>query len=134
MQFASATVLPRALKVTTELDVFEIISRAGLDAYLSASEIALHLHIENPDATTMLDCVMSLLTSYYVLKCSLVNRDNDQVERRYGLAPVCIFFTNNQDGMSLQPLLLLIQDKLIIMGTDQEIITDMNFVIINLLY
>nr|DAD41950.1 TPA_asm: hypothetical protein HUJ06_016273 [Nelumbo nucifera] len=32
MQLASASVLPMALKVTTELDVFEIISRAGPDA------------------------------------------------------------------------------------------------------
>nr|DAD41958.1 TPA_asm: hypothetical protein HUJ06_016281 [Nelumbo nucifera] len=112
MQLASASVLPMALKVTTELDVFEIISRAGPDAYLSASEIALHLHTENPDAATMLDRVLSLLTSYSVLKCSLVKRDNDQVERRYGLAPVCKFFTNSRDGVSLRPLLLLHQDKL----------------------
>nr|DAD41938.1 TPA_asm: hypothetical protein HUJ06_016261 [Nelumbo nucifera] len=104
MQLASASVLPIALKVTTELDVFEIISRAGPDAYLSASEIALHLHTENPDAATMLDRVLSLLTSYSVLKCSLVvKRDNDQVERRYDLAPVCKFFTNSQDGVSLRP-------------------------------
>nr|DAD41934.1 TPA_asm: hypothetical protein HUJ06_016257 [Nelumbo nucifera]DAD41940.1 TPA_asm: hypothetical protein HUJ06_016263 [Nelumbo nucifera]DAD41954.1 TPA_asm: hypothetical protein HUJ06_016277 [Nelumbo nucifera] len=52
----SASVLPMASKVATELDVLDIISRAGPGAYLSASEMALHLHTENPDAATMLDC------------------------------------------------------------------------------
>nr|DAD41941.1 TPA_asm: hypothetical protein HUJ06_016264 [Nelumbo nucifera] len=114
MQLATAVVFPMALKVATELDVFEIISRAGPDAYLSASEIAFHLRTENPDAATMLDRVLSLLTSYSVLKCSLVKRDNDQVERRYGLAPVCKFLTCNPNGISLVPLLLINHDKLIL--------------------
>ncbi|XP_010263004.1 PREDICTED: caffeic acid 3-O-methyltransferase-like [Nelumbo nucifera] len=111
MRLARASVLPMVLKAAIELDVLEIISSAGPDAYLSPSEIASQLQTYNPDASTMIDRMLRLLASCSVLNCSLVKRENGQVERCYGLAPVCKFLTRNQDGVSIAPLLLLLQDK-----------------------
>ncbi|XP_068634159.1 caffeic acid 3-O-methyltransferase-like [Aristolochia californica] len=112
MQLASLSVLPMALKATIELDVLEIIAKAGPGAYLSPSEIASQLPTQNPEASTMLDRILRLLASYSVLTCSLIDVPGG-VERRYGLAPVCKFLVKNQDGVSISPLVLMNQDKVL---------------------
>lgn len=113
MQLASASVVPMALKAAIELDVLEIIAKAGPGAHLSASEIASQLPTENPDAATMLDRILRLLASYSVLTCTLLTHDDGRVERLYGLAPVCKFLVKNQDNVSIAPLVLMNQDKVL---------------------
>lgn len=67
----------------------------------------------NPDAPTMLDRILRLLASYSILTCSPSNDKDGHVERLYGLAPVCKFLVKNQDNVSIAPLVLLNQDKVL---------------------
>jgi caffeic acid 3-O-methyltransferase len=110
MQLASASVLPMILKTSLELDLLEIMAKAGPGALLTPSEIASHLPTSNPDAPQMLDRILRLLATYSILTCSL---DDDTNERSYGLAPVCKFLTKNEDGVSLAALNLMNQDKVL---------------------
>ncbi|KAJ8626231.1 hypothetical protein MRB53_019538 [Persea americana] len=113
MQLASASVVPMALKAAIELDVLEIIAKAGPGAQLSPSHIVSQLPTQNPDAPTMLDRILRLLASYSILTCSLSNDKDGRVERLYGLAPVCKFLVKNQDNVSIAPLVLMNQDKVL---------------------
>ncbi|XP_077248352.1 caffeic acid 3-O-methyltransferase-like [Tasmannia lanceolata] len=113
MQLASASVLPMALKAAIELDLLEIIAKAGQGVHLSTSEIASHLPTQNPEAPTMLDRILRLLASYSILTCSIVRHDNGIVERLYGLAPISRFLVKNKDDVSVAPLLLMNQDKVL---------------------
>ncbi|CAN1161906.1 Caffeic acid 3-O-methyltransferase [Linum perenne] len=79
MQLASASVLPMVLKSALELDLLEIISKAGPGSYLSPSEIASHLPTNNPEAPVVLDRICRLLASYSVLTCSLRNSSDGTV-------------------------------------------------------
>ncbi|XP_057479512.1 caffeic acid 3-O-methyltransferase-like [Actinidia eriantha] len=111
LQLASASVLPMVLKSAIELDLLEIMARAGPGAYLSPLELAAQIHTTNPDAPVMIDRILRLLTSYSVLKCDLRDLPEGGVERLYGLEPVCKFLTRNADGVSMAPLALINPDK-----------------------
>ncbi|KAL6972202.1 Caffeic acid 3-O-methyltransferase 1 [Sarracenia purpurea var. burkii] len=116
MQLASASVLPMVLKSAIELDLLETMAKAAEGsgaAYISPSELAAKLPTKNPDAPVMLDRILRLLTSYSVLDCTLRSLPDGRVERLYGLAPVCKFLTRNADGVSIAPLLLMNQDKVL---------------------
>ncbi|KAL3524477.1 hypothetical protein ACH5RR_017311 [Cinchona calisaya] len=113
MQLASASVLPMVLKSAIELDLLELIAKAGPGAYLSPSELAAKLPTHNPEAPVMLDRILRLLASYSVLNCKLRTLADGSVERLYGLAPVCKFLTKNSDGVSMAALLLMNQDKVL---------------------
>uniref|UniRef100_UPI003D30D82D PaOMT9 n=1 Tax=Phellodendron amurense TaxID=68554 RepID=UPI003D30D82D len=107
MQLASAIVFPAVLQAVIELDVFEIINKAGPGAKLSASEIVAQFPTKNPEAAaTMLDRVLRLLVSYNVLYCSLVAG-----VRLYSLAPVSKYYVRNQNGVSLRPFMNFHLDK-----------------------
>ncbi|KAF9610610.1 hypothetical protein IFM89_023498 [Coptis chinensis] len=113
MQLASASVLPMVLRAAVELDVLEIIAKAGQGAYITPSEIASQLSTTNPHASVMLDRMLRLLASYKVLSCNLRTLEDGGVERLYGLAPVSKFLTKNEDGVSMAPLVLMNQDKVL---------------------
>ncbi|KAL9261309.1 Caffeic acid 3-O-methyltransferase-like protein [Drosera capensis] len=114
MAITSGSVPPMVLKAMIELDVLEIIKRAGPGAYLSPEEIAGQLPTSNPVAATMLDRMLRLLASYSILSYSLKELPDGRVQRRYGLAPVCEFLTKNEDGVSLAALSLMNQDKVLL--------------------
>ncbi|KAF8393011.1 hypothetical protein HHK36_021252 [Tetracentron sinense] len=62
-------VLPMVMRTVIELEVLEIISRAGTGALVSASEIASKLPTQNPDAPSMVDRLLRFLaTPSYNLK------------------------------------------------------------------
>ncbi|KAK8586036.1 hypothetical protein V6N13_130562 [Hibiscus sabdariffa] len=113
MQLASASVLPMVLKSAIELDLLEIMAKAGPGASLSPKEVASKLPTTNPDAPVMLDRILRLLASYSILTCSLRNLPDGKVERLYGLGPVCKFLTKNEDGVTLSALSLMNQDKVL---------------------
>ena len=114
LAMGTGSVPSMVLKAVIELDVFEIMKRAGLGAHLSAAEIAAQLPTKNPDAGTMLDRMLRVLASYEVLSCSNRSLPDGHVERLYGLTSVSQFFTKSEDGASLAALSLLIQDKVFI--------------------
>lgn len=113
MQLASASVLPMVLKSAIELDLLEIIAKAGPGAYLSPAEIASQLPTKNPDAPVIVDRILRLLASYSVLTYSLRTLPDGKIERLYGTAPVCKFLTKNEEGVSLAALSLMNQDKVL---------------------
>lgn len=114
MQLATASVLPMVLKTAIELNLLETIAKAGPGASLSSSDLASQLpNANNPEAPAMLDRICSLLASHSVLTCTLKEAGDNGVERFYGLAPVCKFLTKNEGGVSLAPLLLMNQDKIL---------------------
>ncbi|XP_010671065.2 caffeic acid 3-O-methyltransferase [Beta vulgaris subsp. vulgaris] len=89
------------IKVVTELNVLEIIKKVGPGAKLSAAEIAAELPTDNPDtAAATLGRLLDYLVSYSILTVSSTTLSEERVERRYGLAPVCKFYTSNIDGAS----------------------------------
>lgn len=114
MTITSGSIPPMVLKAVIELDVLEIIKRAGPGAHLSPTEITAQLPTTNPGAATMLDRMLRLLASYDMLSYSLRTLPDGQVERLYGLAPVCQFLTKNEDGVALSALSLMNQDKVLI--------------------
>ncbi|KAJ8748523.1 hypothetical protein K2173_003422 [Erythroxylum novogranatense] len=61
---------------------------SGLDAKLSASDIAAKISTQNPDASLMLDRILRLLASHQVLGCTSV----DGLTRFYSLTPVAKYF------------------------------------------
>ena len=110
-QLTSFSILPMTLKAAIELDLFEIIAKAGPGAHLSPAEIATQLPTENPQAAVMLDRILRLLASYSILTCTLDMTADGKEERRYGAAPVVKFLTKNEDGVSMSALALMTQDK-----------------------
>ena len=111
IRLASSIVLPMALKSALELNLIEIMAAAGDGAFLSPSEIAAQLPARNPNAPLLLDRVLRLLASYSILRSSLRTLENGEVERLYGVGPICKFLTRNSDGGSIAPLFLLHHDK-----------------------
>ncbi|XP_077248355.1 caffeic acid 3-O-methyltransferase-like [Tasmannia lanceolata] len=110
-RLASGSVLPMVLKAAIELDLLEILAKAGQGVHLSISQIASHLPSKNPEAPTMLDRILRLLASYSILTCSIITPDNGRVERLYGLAPISRFLVRNEEGVSVAPLVVMTQDK-----------------------
>ncbi|KAJ6846981.1 caffeic acid 3-O-methyltransferase-like [Iris pallida] len=112
-QLASLLVLPKILKTAIELDIFEIIAKAGPDARLSPAEISAQFPRRHPHTPAMLDRMLGMLASYDVLACSLESTGSDGkvVEKKYGAAPVSKFFSKNGDGMSVAPIALMSNDR-----------------------
>ncbi|KAJ4978068.1 hypothetical protein NE237_008848 [Protea cynaroides] len=88
VQLASFSVLPMVVNTTIELDLLEIIAKAGAGVPVSPSEITLHLPTHNADASVMVDRMLPVLASYSILTCSHHTLDNVHIERLYGLALV----------------------------------------------
>ncbi|KAK4492765.1 hypothetical protein RD792_000084 [Penstemon davidsonii] len=115
MQLVGGLVLPMVLKSAIELDLLELIKKAGPNASASASELASQLQTNNPNAASMIDRILRLLSGHSILNCSLETLpDGGGVERRYSLAPVCKFLTKNEDGFSVAPLSLMNHDKVLV--------------------
>ncbi|KAJ9680996.1 hypothetical protein PVL29_020084 [Vitis rotundifolia] len=111
MQMATSSVVSMAMHVANELGLFDIIAKVG---QASASEIASHLATDNPNAPTMLDRILYVLTAHSLLTCSVDDTDDGHSKRVYGLTPVSKLFVRNEDGVSFAPLMALIQDKIFI--------------------
>ncbi|KAL8053274.1 hypothetical protein ABFS82_05G061000 [Erythranthe guttata] len=109
IHLVNASVLPMALKACIELDVLEIIHRAGPHGPLSSFQIASQIpNCHNPHAASnLLDRMLALLASYSILTCSVSNGP----QKLYSLGPVSKYFVANANGVSLAPLFLLNQDK-----------------------
>ncbi|XP_017976302.1 PREDICTED: caffeic acid 3-O-methyltransferase-like isoform X1 [Theobroma cacao] len=112
MQLAMSTILPMVLKAAIDLDLLEIIAKAGpAGCKLSPIEIASHLPTKNPDASSIIDRILRLLASHSILTCDLATNEDGHVQRLYGLAPVAKYFLHNDDGISLIPTLTTSTDK-----------------------
>ncbi|XP_021822660.1 caffeic acid 3-O-methyltransferase-like [Prunus avium] len=121
MQLVGSTALSMSLQSAIKLGVFDIIAREGPGAKLSSSEIAAKIGTKNPEAPMMVDRILRLLTSYSVLNCSAVAANGgSDFQRVYSFAPVSKYFGNDEEGVSLGPVLTLIQDKWILHDWSDE--------------
>ncbi|KAL5572221.1 hypothetical protein UlMin_021818 [Ulmus minor] len=112
MQLALSSVLPMSLQSAIELGVFDIMAKAGEGAKLSPSEIASQMMAKNPDSPMMLDRILRLLATHSLLNCFVeAGDDHGSFQRLYSLTPVSKFFVTNKDGVSLGPIMELVQDK-----------------------
>lgn len=111
VQIAQSTTLPMCMHAAIQLDIFEIIAKAGPDAKICPKEIAAQLPIKNnPEAASMLDRILRVLASHSIVGCSVSVGGHDH-QRLYSLTPVSKYFVRNEDGVSLGPLMNLPQDK-----------------------
>ncbi|KAK1396591.1 Caffeic acid 3-O-methyltransferase [Heracleum sosnowskyi] len=113
MQLATSTVLPMILKSAVELDILNTFAKAGPGNYLSPTDLASKLLMSNPDAPITLGRILRVLASYKVLGCKRSELSNGKVELLYCWTPVCKFLSNNEDGASIAPILLIHQDKVL---------------------
>ncbi|KAL0550234.1 hypothetical protein IC582_014738 [Cucumis melo] len=114
MELATLSVVPMTLQTAFELGVFEILSKAGNGAKLSSTEIAANITTTNPEASLMIDRMLRLLASHAVVGCSLASDEDGNVKRLYNLTSVSKCYVRNEDGVSLGPLLTLLQDKVLL--------------------
>lgn len=106
-QLSTAAALPAALRCAVELDLLELIKKAGP---VSAAELAAQIAAANQVSHLMIDRILHLLAANNILRCS--GGGGGAAERLYSLAPVCNFLTMNEDGVSLAPLFLMNHDNI----------------------
>ncbi|CAI0445143.1 unnamed protein product [Linum tenue] len=113
MRLVMGSVLPMTLQAANDLGIFAVIAEAGRDAKLGAPEIASKLSSKNPDADVMVDRILKLLATHSVVDCTLDDQDGGSggQHRLYSLNSVSRYFVKNEDGVSLAPMMSLIQDK-----------------------
>ncbi|KAL0360214.1 UNVERIFIED_CONTAM: Caffeic acid 3-O-methyltransferase [Sesamum radiatum] len=93
-------IFPMALDAAIQLNLFEIIARAGCGAQLSPSDIVSQLPTSHDGAAAVLDSLLRLLATHSLLTCSVSRLENGGIERRYGLAPAGKFFVGDENGVS----------------------------------
>ncbi|XP_047340280.1 caffeic acid 3-O-methyltransferase-like [Impatiens glandulifera] len=109
IQLFTSLSLPMTMQAAIDLDIFEIIAKAGHGVMQSPLDIASEISCKNPIAHIVLQRILNLLTSFNVLTADITNGDT-----RYGLAPVAKYFVKNEEGFSFAPLMTLLQDKVIV--------------------
>lgn len=117
LQIIESGSLSMVLKAVAELDVFGIMAKAGQGQdqghQLFAKEIVDQLQpaVRNPNAASMLDRMLRLLATHSVVSCSVGPDSAGRVERRYGLAPLSKLFVEDENAVSLGPLLSFVTDS-----------------------
>ncbi|XP_027182440.1 caffeic acid 3-O-methyltransferase-like [Coffea eugenioides] len=119
-QSHKSDILVEAFTAAIELNLFEIIAKSGRpNAHLSSAQTEFRPEfamISNKFAmiSAMLDRLLQLLSSYSILKCTLVSTENEHTTKLYGLTPMCEFLIPDSNGMSFAPAVLLSKEKAII--------------------
>nr|BDC79572.1 hypothetical plant O-methyltransferase [Anthriscus sylvestris] len=124
LKLNSGTILGMVTKAAIELDLFEIMAKAstvngvspfGDDAKkLSSDDIVAQLPTQNPAAPAMLDRILRFLAAKSVLKWTTVATEDGKEKSVYSLTSTCKYYISDEDGVSLAPTLLMLQDKVII--------------------
>ncbi|CAL9200595.1 unnamed protein product [Musa hybrid cultivar] len=112
LQLVVGSILPMTVKAAVELQLLEIIVKAGPGAKLSPADVVSRMPTENPEAVAMVDRILCLLAAYGVVSCSVETDDDGHPSCKYGAAPVCKYLTKNEDGVSLAAMSLMNQDKI----------------------
>ncbi|MBA0819889.1 hypothetical protein Gohar_022112 [Gossypium harknessii] len=110
-QIMNSYVMPMSINAAIQLDVFEIMAKAGPDAKLSPNEIVAQLPTKNLEAPSMLDRLLRVIACHGIISCSMAYDEEGNPHRLYALTPVSRFFVRNEHGVSLAPMMTLAQDK-----------------------
>lgn len=103
-----APVVHGVFSAALELNLFEIIAKAGADAHLSAAEIASQLPKKSSDAPKILDRMLQLLASQSIIDSAVVSSEDGNSSRIvYGLNSLSKLLVPDDDGISLAPSALL---------------------------
>lgn len=113
LQLVSHHGVAMAVKAAVELDVFNILSRAGPGTLLSAGEIVAEIPncVDRAGAAARLDRVLRFLASHAILRGTFDSGVGEAGERRYGLEPVYRLLQENQERGSLAAAFLVTRDK-----------------------
>lgn len=98
-----STILQYVINAAIQLDLFEIIAKAGGGAHISPTDIAAQIKTSNREAARAIDVMLRFLVPHSFLTCSAIRLVNGVVERRYGLAPAGKFYVRDELGRSLAP-------------------------------
>ncbi|RWV94885.1 hypothetical protein GW17_00042543 [Ensete ventricosum] len=109
-------VLPITVKAVVELELLEIIVKAGPGAKPSPADVVSRMPTENPEAVAMVDRILCLLAAHGIVSCSVVIGNDGHPSCKYGTAPVCKYLTKNEDDVSLAPLSLSNHNQISIEG------------------
>ncbi|EPS65297.1 hypothetical protein M569_09481 [Genlisea aurea] len=109
MQLACGSVLPMALKTAIQLNLLHLITQSP-GGSISASDLAGKLPKTNPAAGKMIDRILCLLAAHDVVVCRVVASPRGGFERLYSKGPAAKLLTENEGGISLAPMSILIQD------------------------
>ncbi|XP_059298456.1 myricetin 3-O-methyltransferase 3-like [Lycium ferocissimum] len=110
MQLPIGLALNMVLKVTMELGIFDLLSP---NAQLSSSQIASKIPTKNPQAVLMIEKILSFLASQSLLRFTLCKEDENGLKKSplYSLTPLSRKLVSNEDGVSLAPTFLLLNDQ-----------------------
>ncbi|CAL9766183.1 unnamed protein product [Musa acuminata subsp. burmannicoides] len=111
LQLVMGSILPITVNAAMELELLEIIVKAG-PGKLSPTDVVSRMPTENPEAVAMVDRILRLLAAYEVVSCSVETGHDGHPSCKYGAAPVCKYFTKNEDGVSLAALSLANHEKI----------------------
>lgn len=101
LQLAMGSILPMTPKAAVELELLDIIFKAGPGAKLSPADIVAQLPTENPQAVDMVDRILRLLASHRVVSCTVETHSDGRPLRKYGATPVCKHLAKHDDGGSM---------------------------------
>lgn len=112
MQLPIGLALNMVLKITMELGIFDLMSKAGPNAQLSSSQIVSQIPTKNPQATLMIEKILSFLASQSLLSFTLCKDENGVKQSLlYSLTSLSRNLVTNEDGVSLAPTFLLLNDQ-----------------------
>ncbi|PTQ45205.1 hypothetical protein MARPO_0015s0024 [Marchantia polymorpha] len=118
LQMSVMVTLPFTLKAAINLGVPKILVDAGPGAELTAEEIATSIaKVSNCCADPKnLDRILRVLASNNIVTeiVSKNGNDSDCTQRSYGPTSTLKYFTDNEDGVSLAPFLLLSTDPVFV--------------------
>lgn len=112
MKLVTASILPATLKTAIDLDLLDLIHKAGPGAFVSAAQLAAQIPTTNPEAHVMVDRILRLLAANDIVNCTVRDLPDGGVERLYSLGPVCKYLIRTDDAVSLAPQLLMNSDKI----------------------
>ncbi|KAK8957828.1 Caffeic acid 3-O-methyltransferase [Platanthera zijinensis] len=101
-------VLSMVTKAAIKLRLFDVLAAAGPDTELTAGEITgkLHLKRSNEKGASMLDLMLGFLAAHSILTCTSAAAGGDR-RKTYGLTATGRLMANDEDAMSMAPILLL---------------------------
>ncbi|KAK1353208.1 Caffeic acid 3-O-methyltransferase [Heracleum sosnowskyi] len=122
LQLNNGSILGMVMKAAIELYLFEIMAKTaafnGTSPFgdnakmLSSDDIVAHLPTQNPAATSMLERILRFLAANSILIRTVVVEDDGNEKSLYSLASICKHYIADENGVSLDPLLLMLHDKL----------------------
>ncbi|KAJ7525164.1 hypothetical protein O6H91_17G039600 [Diphasiastrum complanatum] len=110
LELASSIAVPMALRAAIILDVFEIINKASPREPISAKDVIVHIPANTTKSIDYLDRILKLLATREILSETIVEVDGKK-ESRYGLTPLSKYLIKDEMGMSMAPLVVLIQHQ-----------------------